>query len=130
MESPMVEVVVIGGGVQGPLILDGLIEAGYSCALVTEGDLGSGQTLHSHGFLNTGYGMSGAELPQAAELGRPYLRARGGPLTRERAIIPPPGFRAFASLPPASRMASLRRSGTPRAHCLTTASTSASSSRR
>ena len=42
---------VIDGGVQGLLILDTLIAAGYSCALVTEGDLGAGQTLHSHGFL-------------------------------------------------------------------------------
>jgi glycine/D-amino acid oxidase-like deaminating enzyme len=57
MDISGVDVVVIGGGVQGLVILDSLIAAGYSCALVTEGDLGSGQTLHSHGFLNTGFGL-------------------------------------------------------------------------
>jgi glycine/D-amino acid oxidase-like deaminating enzyme len=103
MESPMVDVVVIGGGVQGLLILDTLIEAGYSCALVTEGDLGGGQTLHSHGFLNTGFGMFGPELTAAAtELVYPYLRAHAVTLTGDWAILPPPGLPAFASLPPAS----------------------------
>ena len=78
MDTPAVDVVVIGGGVQGLVILDTLIAAGYSCALVTEGDLGAGQTLHSHGFLNTGFGLAGSELPEAAaELVHPYLRARG-----------------------------------------------------
>jgi glycine/D-amino acid oxidase-like deaminating enzyme len=106
----MVDVVVIGGGVQGLLILDTLIAAGYSCALVSEGDLGSGQTLHSHGFLNTGFGLSSRELPEAAtELVYPYLRARGVSLTGDWAILPPSGLRglllrarpAFARFPPA-----------------------------
>jgi cation diffusion facilitator CzcD-associated flavoprotein CzcO len=102
MDTPVVDVVVVGGGVQGLLILDTLIEAGYSCALVNEGDLGAGQTLHSHGFLNTGFGMSD-ELPEAAaELVQPYLRARGVTLTGNWTILAPPELPAFASFPPAS----------------------------
>jgi glycine/D-amino acid oxidase-like deaminating enzyme len=110
METPTVDVVVIGGGVQGLVLLDALMEAGYSCALVTEGDLGGGQTLHSHGFLNTGFGLGGRELPQAAtQLVHPALRARGVALTGNWAIVPPGGLfglvlralPAFAKLPPA-----------------------------
>jgi hypothetical protein len=102
MDTPVVDVVVVGGGVQGLLILDTLIEAGYSCALVNGGDVGAGQTLHSHGFLNTGFGMSD-ELPEAAaELAVPYLRANGVTLTGNWTILPPPGLPAFANLPSAS----------------------------
>jgi glycine/D-amino acid oxidase-like deaminating enzyme len=110
MDTSAVDVVVIGGGVQGLVILDTLITAGYSCALVTEGDLGAGQTLHSHGFLNTGFGLSGRELPEAAaQMVHPFLRARGVTLTGNWAVLPPPGLRglllrarpAFARLPPA-----------------------------
>src|SRR5215471_6552949 len=110
MDTPAVDVLVIGGGVQGLVILDRLLAAGYSCALVTEGDLGAGQTLHSHGFLNTGFGLSGSSLPQAAaQLVHPFLRARGVTLTGNWAVLPPPGLRglllrarpAFARLPPA-----------------------------
>ena len=109
MDTSAVDVVVIGGGVQGLVILDTLITAGYSCALVTEGDLGAGQTLHSHGFLNTGFGLSGKELPEAAaQMVHPFLRARGVTLTGNWAILPPPGLRGlllraragFARLPP------------------------------
>jgi hypothetical protein len=103
MDTPAVDVVVIGGGVQGLVILDTLIKVGYSCALVTEGDLGAGQTLHSHGFLNTGFGMAGTELPEAAtKLVYPYLSAHGVTLMGNWVALPPPGFPAFASLPPAS----------------------------
>jgi glycine/D-amino acid oxidase-like deaminating enzyme len=110
MDTPAVDVVVIGGGLQGLLILDTLLAAGYSCALVTEGDLGAGQTLHSHGFLNTGFGLGGRELPAAAaQVVHPYLRAHGVTLTGNWALLPPGGLRglllrtrpAFARLPPA-----------------------------
>src|SRR5215813_7961871 len=102
MDTPVVDVVVIGGGVQGLVILDALIEAGYSCALVTEGDVGAGQTLHSHGFLNTGFGMLGDELPTAAAtIVHPALRARGVELDDNWVVLPPPGFPALASLPAA-----------------------------
>ncbi|HLZ23372.1 MAG TPA: FAD-dependent oxidoreductase [Ktedonobacterales bacterium] len=110
MDTQAVDVVVIGGGVQGLVILDTLIAAGYSCALVTEGDLGAGQTIHSHGFLNTGFGMAGRELPETAtQIVHPYLRARGVTLTGNWAMLPPSGLRglllrarpAFARLPAA-----------------------------
>ncbi|HEX9036989.1 MAG TPA: FAD-dependent oxidoreductase [Ktedonobacterales bacterium] len=110
MDTSSVDVVVIGGGAQGLLILDTLIAAGYSCALVTEGDLGAGQTLHSHGFLNTGFGLGSRELPEAAaQIVHPFLRARGVSLMGGWAMLPPSGLfglllrarPAFARLPPA-----------------------------
>lgn len=92
-----VDVVVIGGGIQGLVILDVLVERGYSCALVTEGDLGAGQTLHSHGFLNTGFGMMGPELPTAAsEIVHPSLRRRAVELSQNWVLIPPPEAPMFA----------------------------------
>jgi glycine/D-amino acid oxidase-like deaminating enzyme len=102
MDVTGVDVVVVGGGVQGLVILDTLIEAGYSCALVTDGELGAGQSLHSHGFLNTGFGMLGAELPAVAvEIVHPYLRARGVALRGNWVVLSPPGFPVPASLPEA-----------------------------
>jgi glycine/D-amino acid oxidase-like deaminating enzyme len=96
MSIPVVDVVVIGGGVQGLVILDALMEAGYSCALVTEGDLGAGQTLHSHGYLNTGFGLGDSQLSQAAEqLVHPYLRAHGVALTGNWTVLPPSGLRGL-----------------------------------
>jgi glycine/D-amino acid oxidase-like deaminating enzyme len=88
-----VDVVVIGGGVQGLVILETLLQAGYSCALVSEGDIGAGQTLHSHGFLNTGFGLAGNELVEAAvEIVRPYLLEHGVELNDNWVILlPPPG---------------------------------------
>lgn len=97
------DVVVIGGGVQGLLILDALVTNGYACALVTDGDLGDGQTLHSHGFLNTGFGMLGEQLPRASnELVQPWLRQHGIDPTGEWALIAPPGFPGVDDLPAAS----------------------------
>lgn len=103
MDMTAVDVVVIGGGAQGLVILDALMDAGYACALVSEGDIGGGQTLHSHGFLNTGFGMSGEELSTAAvDTVHPYLRAHGVKLSGDWVILPPSGFPAFAALPPVS----------------------------
>ncbi len=94
--------VIIGGGVQGLVILDALIGAGYSCALVTDGDVGAGQTLHSHGLLNTGFGMSDPALPKAAvEIVYPFLRDRGVELSDEWIVLPLPEFPALTNLPPA-----------------------------
>jgi glycine/D-amino acid oxidase-like deaminating enzyme len=100
------DVVVIGGGVQGLLALNALLEKGYSCALVSDGDLGSGQTLHSHGFLNTGFGFAGPELERASsDVVQPDLAQRGLDLGQDWVFIPPPGFPvpeglAAATLPP------------------------------
>ncbi|MEA2646325.1 MAG: hypothetical protein QOE92_1408 [Chloroflexota bacterium] len=97
------DVVVIGGGIQGLVALNALLEKGYSCALVTEGDLGGGQTLHSHGFLNSGFGFAGPELPKAsADVVQPELLRRGLELGREWVLIPPPGFPVQEGAPPAT----------------------------
>ncbi|TME00996.1 MAG: FAD-dependent oxidoreductase [Chloroflexi bacterium] len=97
------DVVIIGGGIQGLVALDALVEKGYSCALVSDGDLGSGQTLHSHGYLNTGFGMYGPELPRASsEVVQPYLEGRGLELSQDWVVIPPPGMPLFDGLPTAS----------------------------
>jgi hypothetical protein len=77
-----------------------LVEKGYSCALVSDGDLGTGQTLHSHGYLNTGFGMFGPELPRAsADVVQPYLEERGLELSHDWVLIPPPNMPLFDSFP-------------------------------
>ncbi len=97
------DVVVIGGGIQGLLALNALVQGGYSCALVSDGDLGSGQTLHSHGFLNTGFGMRGSELPRASvDVVRPYLEERGVELGHDWVLIPPPNSPLLEGLPTAT----------------------------
>jgi FAD dependent oxidoreductase len=96
------DVVIIGGGIQGLVALNALVEEGYSCALVSDGDLGSGQTLHSHGYLNTGFGMFGPELPRASvDLVQPYLEKRGLVLSHDWVMIPPPNMPLFDGLPAA-----------------------------
>jgi glycine/D-amino acid oxidase-like deaminating enzyme len=96
------DVVVIGGGIQGLLSLNALVEKGYACALVTNGDLGSGQTLHSHGFLNTGFGMLGPEPGHlSTEVVQPYLEQRGVAMSHDWVLIPPPGMPLFDGLPSA-----------------------------
>lgn len=70
-----VDVVVVGGGIQGLVVLRELTAAGYGCVLVTAGDLGTGQTLHSHGLLNSGTGlMTGALQEELHRFTLPYLR--------------------------------------------------------
>lgn len=77
-----VDVVVVGGGIQGLAVLRELVEAGFSCVLVTDADLGAGQTLHSHGLVNSGTGLlTGALRREIHEITLPYLRRLGVPLT-------------------------------------------------
>jgi glycine/D-amino acid oxidase-like deaminating enzyme len=72
-----IDVLVIGGGLQGLLILHELTVAGRSCVLVANSDLGGGQTLHAHGVLNTGFGFSGPDLREIRDsLVLPFLRER------------------------------------------------------
>ncbi len=79
-----VDVAVVGGGLQGLVLLRELVSAGYGCVLVTNADLGSGQTLHSHGLLNSGTGlMTGALQEELHELTLPYLRGLGVPVYGE-----------------------------------------------
>ena len=96
-----VDVLVIGGGIQGLLALEALRNRGYAAALVTAGDLGEGQTIHSHGFLNTGFGMMGTALADASrDVVQPYLRDHGIEPTGEWRVVPPPGFSSPAPAAP------------------------------
>ncbi len=73
-----VDVLIVGGGLQGLVLLDELAAKGRSCVLVADSDLGHGQTLHSHGLLNTGFGFAGPGLRETRDrLVLPFLRARG-----------------------------------------------------
>jgi glycine/D-amino acid oxidase-like deaminating enzyme len=103
VSTAALDVVIVGGGVQGLVVLNALVAEGYSCALVSDGDLGSGQTLHSHGYLSTGFGMFGPELPRAsAEVVQPYLENHGVELSHDWVMIPPPGQPMFEGLPAAT----------------------------
>ena len=86
------DALVIGGGIQGLLALEALQDRGYTAALATDGDLGEGQTAHSHGFLNTGFGMMGSALADASrDVVQPYLRDHGVEPTGGWRVVPPPG---------------------------------------
>lgn len=62
-----VDTLVVGGGVQGLTLLNELTERGFATCLVTNGDLGSGQTLHSHGVLNSGYAAPNPAIRESLE---------------------------------------------------------------
>lgn len=78
------DVVIVGGGIQGLVLLRDLSDAGYACVLVTNADLGSGQTLHSHGLLNSGTGLLTGVLQEELHLVTlPYLSRLGVPVYGE-----------------------------------------------
>jgi glycine/D-amino acid oxidase-like deaminating enzyme len=90
-----VDILIIGGGVQGLVLLDELTRHGYRCVLVTHSDLGSGQTLHSHGLLNSGTGLLTGQLREAMTLAGTFAHDRGLHLygyDRWYAFLPPPAF--------------------------------------
>jgi glycine/D-amino acid oxidase-like deaminating enzyme len=79
---PAVDVVVVGGGIQGLVVLRELVAAGYASVLITDADLGAGQTLHSHGLVNSGTGLvTGGLRREIHEVTVPYLRRLGLALT-------------------------------------------------
>ena len=88
-----VDVVIVGGGIQGLVLLRELTAAGYGCVLVTPGDLGRGQTLHSHGLLNSGTGLlTGALHGELHRFTLPYLRGLNVPSygeDRSYLLVPP-----------------------------------------
>jgi len=68
IETIEVDVVVIGGGIQGLWLLGDLIDAGYNAILLERMRPGFGQTGHSHVFLHQGHiyaGMAKAGMPIA-----------------------------------------------------------------
>jgi glycine/D-amino acid oxidase-like deaminating enzyme len=89
-----IDALVIGGGIQGLVALRELTRAGHSCALVTNSDLGAGQTLHSHGLLNSGFGLMTGQLRQTLEgAALPFAREHGVPLYGDDEwfmLAPPP----------------------------------------
>ncbi len=89
-----IDALVIGGGIQGLLALRELRHAGYDCALVTNNDLGAGQTLHSHGLLNSGFGLMTGQLRQPLEdSALPFMQEHGVALygaDRWFMVAPPP----------------------------------------
>lgn len=56
------DVLIIGGGIQGMWLLKDLAHLNYSAFLVTNRAIGVGQTLHSHGYIHAGYLYSELEL--------------------------------------------------------------------
>ncbi len=73
-----IDVLIVGGGLQGLLLLDELAVSGHSCVLLTQSELGVGQTLHSHGLLNTGFGFAGPGLRTTRDqIVVPFLQAKG-----------------------------------------------------
>ena len=89
-----IDALVIGGGIQGLVALRELTRAGYACVLVTNSDLGAGQTLHSHGLLNSGFGLMTGQLRQILEgAALPFAREHGVPLYGDDQwfmLAPPP----------------------------------------
>jgi len=89
------DVLIIGGGIQGLVLLDELTRQNYACVLVTNSDLGSGQTLHSHGLLNSGTALLTGQLRDALRMGLSFAEHRGLQLYGENqwfALLPPPAF--------------------------------------
>jgi hypothetical protein len=56
------DVLLIGGGIQGLVLLETLTDRGYATGLVTNNSLGHGQSLHAHGLLESGYTKPKPEL--------------------------------------------------------------------
>lgn len=73
-----VDVLIIGGGVQGLTLLNELTERGYGTALVTNSPIGQGQSLHWHGVLSSGYTNPRPEVRNSVkEDWLPYLNDLG-----------------------------------------------------
>ena len=126
------DVLIIGGGIQGLVLLDDLTRQGYACVLVTAADLGSGQTLHSHGLLNSGTALLTGQLQDPLRAALAFARQRGLQLYGEDswyALVPPAAFQQLragwdgsnyeyrelccADLPPGFREGDLFRQRTP-----------------
>ena len=89
------DVLIIGGGIQGLVLLDDLTRHGYACVLVTNADLGSGQTLHSHGLLNSGTALLTGQLRDPLRTALSFARQRGLQLYGEDSwyvLVPPATF--------------------------------------
>jgi thioredoxin reductase len=53
-----VDILIVGGGIQGLTLLKYFLESGWnSVFLVARDTLGTGETLHSHGYIHQGYAL-------------------------------------------------------------------------
>jgi glycine/D-amino acid oxidase-like deaminating enzyme len=126
------DVLIIGGGIRGLVLLNDLTRQGYACVLVTAADLGSGQTLHSHGLLNSGTALLTGQLQDPLRAALSFARHRGLQLYGEDswyALVSPAAFQQLragwdgsnyeyrelcrADLPPGFREGDLFRQRTP-----------------
>lgn len=72
-----IDVLLIGGGIQGLLLLDILVAKGYKVGLVTNASLGHGQSLHAHGLLESGYTIPKPDLrASVVDDWLPYLKKK------------------------------------------------------
>jgi glycine/D-amino acid oxidase-like deaminating enzyme len=100
-EQPiLLDVLVLGGGVQGLWLLRDLTEAGYAAALLDPNPIGGAQTLHSQGFIHHGhaYPHLDADAPQtfkrAVAKWTPLLNDAPEVVARDRAYV---GFLALTN---------------------------------
>lgn len=71
------DVLLVGGGIQGLVLLETLTNQGYTTGLVTNAPLGHGQSLHTHGLLESGYMKPKPDLrASVVEDWLPYLKKR------------------------------------------------------
>jgi hypothetical protein len=93
-----IDVVILGGGIQGLWLLRTMREAGYCAALIDRNHIGGAQTLHSHGFLHQGHAYPHADsldaFRSAGVKWEGFLAQAGDIHTRSEAFV---GFLALAN---------------------------------
>jgi hypothetical protein len=91
------DVLIIGGGIQGIWMLKLLTEQGYSCVLLESGELCGGQTGHAHGGIHQGF-MFGKREDLALALADRHLHSRWAPVLEEVQKGGSPWYYGFKSL--------------------------------
>jgi len=78
-----IDVLVIGGGLQGLHTLNAITKLGYSALLVTKDKLGSGQSLHSHDYIHGGslHAMDATHVKNSRDSLFEDIRTFGVPIT-------------------------------------------------
>ncbi|WP_119422021.1 FAD-dependent oxidoreductase [Desertibaculum subflavum] len=126
-QAPMLDVVVIGGGIAGLWVLDRLAAAGFSAILLERAALGAGQTIAAQGIIHGGakYEVEGKGTAASESIAampdrwRASLRGERAPdltaakVLTERHLMLARGFGLKAEL--ASRLLQARRSRLDRA---------------
>ena len=93
-----VDVLVVGGGIQGLLVLRRLLAAGYAAVLVDRGPLGGQQTCHSHVYIHQGHVYNNARFVERLRRVAPFwdelVRTSGLHLEAQGSVY---GFASAAS---------------------------------